>query len=81
MSEITAAHIEPLKWSFDFVPDVSFNTNLDNSWSPDLYAAVVWDHHINFNASLKASIRVEFAEYTFFQVNLESTLLTATVGL
>ena len=58
--------LNPLIWAVDFKPDLSFNVDLEPSWSPDIYSAVLWDHNINFNISLKVNARIELAEYTYF---------------
>jgi hypothetical protein len=73
--------IRPLIWAADFVPDLSLNMDITPSWSPEIYDAVLWDHNVNFSASFKASLKAELGEYTYFQINFESTLVRLTLGL
>lgn len=73
--------IKPFLWALSIKPDISLNADLNPSWSPDVYQAVVWDHNVNFNASVKAQARAEFAEFTYFQVNIELTLAHLTLGI
>jgi hypothetical protein len=72
--------IKAFKWGFDFKPDVSINSDVIPNWSPDIYHAVVWDHNFNLNVSANASIKIEIAEFTYFKLNLEFSLLRLTLG-
>jgi hypothetical protein len=58
--------IKPFLWDLSVKPDISLNSELIPSWSPDVYHAVLWDRNVNFNASVKAAARVELAEFTYF---------------
>ena len=73
--------IKPFLWDLSVKPDISLNSELIPSWSPDVYHAVLWDRNVNFNASVKATARAELAEFTYFQVNIELTVLHLTLGI
>lgn len=73
--------IKPFLWDLSIRPDLSLNADLNPSWSPDVYHAVLWDRNVNFNASIKAQARAELAEFTYFKINIELTLLHLTLGI
>ena len=70
-----------IAWSFDIVPNLSFNMERDPFWSPDLYQAIVWDSSLSLECSAKAKFKLEFARMAYISFDVEATVIRWAMGV